>query len=79
MSGENKKNASLTIRLACKTKEDLKKLAKNKGLTVTEVVNNLLVDHLEREKFKEKFNEQLYKRNNRFEEKIKKLKEKMKW
>lgn len=79
MRGENKKNSSLTIRLKCKTKEDLKELAKNKGLTVSEVVNSLITEHLERENYKNNFKEKVEKRSGSMEEKIKKLKEKMKW
>lgn len=79
MGGENKKNSSLTIRLECKTKEDLKKLAKNKGFTVSEVVNLLITEHLEIENFKKYNKDQLENRSKSFEEKIKKLKEKMRW
>ncbi|MGL5358095.1 MAG: hypothetical protein ACRC9U_03520 [Metamycoplasmataceae bacterium] len=79
MGLENKKNASLTVRLDCKTKEDLKKLAKNKGLTISEVVNLLITEQIERENFKKNNQEQLEKRSGSMEEKIKKLKEKMKW
>ena len=79
MGVENKKNSSLTIRITSKTKKDLKELAKNKGLTISELVNNLLIDQLERENFKKSNQEQLEKRSGSMEEKIKKLKEKMKW
>ena len=79
MGRENKKNSSLTIRLECKTKEDLKKAAKNRGLTVSEMVNNLILDQLERENFKKINEEQFKKRTVSFEEKLIKLKEKMKW
>ncbi|MGL5647182.1 MAG: hypothetical protein ACRDDY_04970 [Clostridium sp.] len=79
MGVENKKNASLTIRIECKTKEKLKELAKNKGLTVSEIVNSLLIEQLERESYKNKTKEQLEKRSVSMESKIKKLKEKLKW
>lgn len=46
------KNSSLTIRRECKTKVDLKKIAKNKGLTMSELINEYVVDIIEREKFK---------------------------
>lgn len=79
MGVENKKNESLTIRIECKTKKDLKKLAKNKGLTMSELVNLLITEQLERENFKKSNQEQLEKRTGSMEEKIKKLKEKLKW
>ena len=52
MGEKNKKNSSLTIRIECKTKNNLKKIAKNKDLTMSELVNEYLVDMVEREKFK---------------------------
>lgn len=79
MGEKNKKNSSLTIRIECKTKNNLKKIAKNKDLTMSELVNEYLVDMVEREKFKKSNENQLEKRYNSFEEKIQKLKEKMKW
>ncbi|MGL4874011.1 MAG: hypothetical protein ACRC30_05100 [Clostridium sp.] len=79
MGGENKKNASLTVRIECKTKEDLKKLAKKKGLTISELVNTLLLEQLERENYKNHYEDHIEKRSGLMEEKIKKLKEKMKW
>ena len=79
MSEKNNKNASLTIRVECKTKNDLKKIANNKGLTMSELVNECLTDMVEREKFKKSNEDQLEKRHNLLEEKIQKLKEKMKW
>ncbi|MGL4741740.1 MAG: hypothetical protein ACRC41_13175 [Sarcina sp.] len=79
MGVDNKKNSSLTIRLECKTKEDLKKLAKMKGLTISELVNSLITEQLERENFKNSCKDQIEKRSGSMEEKIKKLKEKMKW
>ncbi|MGL5617405.1 MAG: hypothetical protein ACRDD2_14500 [Sarcina sp.] len=79
MGGENKKNASLTVRIECKTKENLKKLAKKKGLTISELVNTLLLEQLEKENYKNQYEDHIEKRSGLMEEKIKKLKEKMKW
>ncbi|MGL4741848.1 MAG: hypothetical protein ACRC41_13725 [Sarcina sp.] len=79
MGVENKKNDSLTIRIKRKTKEDLKELANNKGLTISELVNSLITEQLERENFKNSCKDQIEKRSGSMEEKIKKLKEKMKW
>ncbi|MGL5648043.1 MAG: hypothetical protein ACRDDY_09340 [Clostridium sp.] len=79
MGVENKKNASLTVRIECKIKENLKKLAKKKGLTISELVNSLITEHLERENYKNQYEDHIEKRSGLMEEKIKKLKEKMKW
>ncbi|MGL5646821.1 MAG: hypothetical protein ACRDDY_03135 [Clostridium sp.] len=79
MGVENKKNASITIRLECKTKEDLKKLAKKKGITVSEVVNLLITEQLEKENYKNKFKDQLEQRSKNTENKINQLKKKLKW
>ncbi|MGL4741522.1 MAG: DUF6290 family protein [Sarcina sp.] len=79
MGLENKKNDSLTVRLERKTKEDLKKLAKNKGLTVSELVNKLLVEKIERENFKNSSKDQLENRTIEFEKKLINLKNKIGW
>lgn len=73
------KNSSLTIRLECKTKENLKKIAKKKCLTMSELVNECLTDMVERENLKNNYNEQLEKRIVATDEKLFKLKEKLKW
>lgn len=73
------KNSSLTIRLECKTKENLKKIAKKKCLTMSELVNECLIDMVERENLKNNYNEQLEKRIVATDEKLFKLKEKLKW
>lgn len=73
------KNSSLTIRLECKTKENLKKIAKKKCLTMSELVNKCLTDMVERENLKNNYNEQLEKRIVATDEKLFKLKEKLKW
>lgn len=79
MGVENKKNSSLTVRITSKTKKDLKELAKNKGITISELINDLIMEQLEIENLKKNTKEQLEKRSESMEEKIKKLKEKMKW
>ena len=79
MSKKINKNSSLTIRIECKTKKDLKKIAKEKGLTMSELVNECLTELVEKENFKEQYKEQLENRTKEFEEKLNKLKEKIKW
>lgn len=73
------KNSSLTIRLECKTKENLKKIAKEKGLTMSELVNECLTELIEKKNFNEKYNEKLEKRSIETDEKLKNLKSKMNW
>lgn len=73
------KNSSLTIRIECKTKENLKEIANKKGLTMSELVNECLTDIVERENLKKNYNEQLEKRIVATDEKLVKLKEKLKW
>lgn len=79
MSEKINKNSSLTIRIECKTKEYLKKIAKGKGLTMSELVNECLADMVERENLKNNYNEQLEKRIIATDEKLFKLKEKLKY
>ena len=57
------KNSSLTIRIECKTKENLKKIAKKIGLTMSELVNECLTELIEKKNFNEKYNEKLEKRS----------------
>lgn len=73
------KNSSLTVRIKSNTKEELKKLAKKKGLTMSELVNECLTNIVEREILKNKDMEQLEKRVAETDKKLLKLKEKMRW
>lgn len=63
----------------CKTKENLKKIAKEKGLTMSELVNECLTELIEKKNFNEKYNEKLEKRSIKTDEKLKNLKSKMNW
>lgn len=79
MEREKKKNSSITIRIECKTKKELKKLAYKKGITMSELVNYCLTEIVERENIKNKELEELKKRPFSIDEKLLKLKNKMKW
>ncbi|MGV3027095.1 hypothetical protein ACED96_15450 [Clostridium thermobutyricum] len=76
MGKDLKKDSSLTIRIECKTKENLKEIASKKGLTMSELINQCLTELVENEKFKEQYKDQLENRTKDFEEKLKKLKKK---
>lgn len=79
MGEKMKKNSSLTIRIECKTKKDLKEIAKNKCLTMSELVNKCLTDLVEREIFKEQHKDHLEDRIKNTDDKLSKLKNKMNW
>lgn len=79
MCEKTKKNSSLTIRIECKTKENLKEIAKKKGLTMSELVNECLTDIVEREIFKKQHQEHLEDRIKNTNDKLSKLKGKMNW
>ena len=79
MGEKMKKNSSLTIRIDCKTKKDLKEIAKNKGLTMSELANECLTELVEQEIFKKQHQEQLESRTKYFEKKLNSLKDKMNW
>ncbi len=79
MGEKMKKNSSLTIRIECKTKEELKKVAKKKGLTMSELANECLTELVEQEIFKKQHQEQLESRTKDFEKKLNSLKDKMNW
>ena len=72
-----KKNSSLTFRIEGKTKENLKEIANKKCLTMSELINKCLTDMVERENFKEKYQEQLEERIKNTDDRLSKLKDKM--
>ncbi|OPX46477.1 hypothetical protein [Clostridium thermobutyricum] len=79
MGEKMKKNSSLTIRIECKTKEELKKIAKKKGLTMSELANECLTELVEQEIFKKQHQEHLEDRIKNTDDKLSKLKNKMNW
>ncbi len=79
MGEKMKKNSSLTIRIESKTKEELKKIAKKKGLTMSELANECLTELVEQEIFKKQHQEHLEDRIKNTDDKLSKLKNKMNW
>ena len=77
MCEKNKKNSSLTIRVECKTKENLKEMSKNRGLTLSELVNQCLIELVQKENFKSKHKDKLEKRVVMTEKKLLELKRKL--
>lgn len=77
MCEKNKKNSSLTIRVEFKTKENLKEMAKNRGLTLSELVNQCLIELVQKENFKSKHKDKLEKRVVMTEKKLLELKRKL--
>lgn len=75
----SKKDTSLTIRIDRKTKKDLKEIAKNKCLTMSELVNKCLTELVEQENFKEQHQEHFEDRIKNTDDKLSKLKNKMNW
>lgn len=79
MDEKIKKNSSLTFRIEGKTKENLKKIAKKKCITMSELVNECLTELVEQENFKEQHQEHFEDRIKNTDDKLSKLKNKMNW
>ncbi|MGL4741705.1 MAG: hypothetical protein ACRC41_13000 [Sarcina sp.] len=76
---KEKKDKLIQVRITSNDKMKLKKIAKKQGISMSEIVCNCITEMIEKDEFKCSYKEKIEKRTNSFEEKMKKLKEKMRW
>lgn len=76
---KEKKDKLIQIRITSNDKKRLKEIAQKQGISMSEIVCNYINEMIEKDDFKSSYKEEIEKRTNLFEEKMKKLKEKMKW
>ena len=76
---KEKKDKLIQIRITSNDKKRLKEIAQKQGISMSEIVCNYINEMIEKDDFKSSYKEKIEKRTNLFEEKMKKLKEKMKW
>lgn len=74
-----KKSEFIKIRVTLEQKEKFKKLAEEKGVTITELICGYIEKEIGTQEYKKKNDRIIENRSNLMEEKIKILKEKMKW
>lgn len=78
MMGE-KKDKLIQVRITSKDKKKLKEIAKKQGISMSEIVCNYIDEMIKKDEEKSNYEEEIEKRTNKFEEKMKILKNKMKW
>lgn len=76
---EEKKDKLIQIRITSKDKKKLKEIAKKQGISMSEIVCNYIEEMIKKDEEKSNYDKKIEKRTNKFEEKIKTLKNKMKW
>ncbi|MGL5357808.1 MAG: ribbon-helix-helix protein, CopG family [Metamycoplasmataceae bacterium] len=78
MMGE-KKDKLIQIRITSKDKKKLKEIAKKQNVSMSEIVCTYIDEMIKKDEEKSNYEEEIEKRTNKFEDKIKTLKNKMKW
>ena len=78
MMGE-KKDKLIQIRITSKDKKKLKEIARKQESSMSEIVCNYIEEMIKKDEDKSNYEEEIEKRANKFEEKMIKLKNKMKW
>ncbi|MGL5649878.1 MAG: ribbon-helix-helix protein, CopG family [Clostridium sp.] len=74
-----KKDKLIQVRITSKDKKKLKEIAKKQGISMSEIVCNYIDEMIKKDEEKSNYEEEIEKRTNKFEEKMKILKNKMKW
>ncbi|MGL5780782.1 ribbon-helix-helix protein, CopG family [Cetobacterium sp.] len=74
-----KKDKLIQIRITSKDKKKLKEIAKRQRKSMSEIVCNYIEEMIKKDEEKSNYEEKIEKRANKFEEKIKMVKSKMKW
>ncbi|MGL4873502.1 MAG: ribbon-helix-helix protein, CopG family [Clostridium sp.] len=74
-----KKDKLIQVRITSKDKKKLKEIAKRQGISMSEIVCNYIDEMIKKDEEKSNYEEEIEKRTNKFEEKMKILKNKMKW
>lgn len=79
MATKEVKTEVIRVRVSLEQKNKFKKLAEEKGITVSEIICSYIEKEIELQEFKDKFSEDIDKRIVATDEKLFKLKEKLKW
>ncbi|MGL4741918.1 MAG: ribbon-helix-helix protein, CopG family [Sarcina sp.] len=74
-----KKDKLIQIRITSKDKKKLKEIAKKQNVSMSEIVCTYIDEMIKKDEEKSNYEEEIEKRTNKFEDKIKTLKNKMKW